>query len=173
MENFQTPLTEVTVKPARPTFLTVLCILTFIGSGWGIVSGFSTYMSANVTADITQTAMQDAKDKISNAGETNAGTKMAEKMLSGVSDVLKPENLKKSAMFSIVACVFTLLGAVLMFQLKKIGFWIYLVGTVISIVGPIVAFGAGNLVSMATTIGMAFIGVIFVVLYGLNLKHLR
>ena len=27
-----------TEKAVRPTFLTVLCILTFIGSGWGTVS---------------------------------------------------------------------------------------------------------------------------------------
>ena len=25
-------------KPVRPTFLTVLCILTFIGSGWGLIN---------------------------------------------------------------------------------------------------------------------------------------
>lgn len=25
-------------RPVRPTFLTVLCILTFIGSGWGLIS---------------------------------------------------------------------------------------------------------------------------------------
>ena len=39
-ENYETvaPVTPVTVQ--RPTFLTVLCILTFIGSGWGILSAF-------------------------------------------------------------------------------------------------------------------------------------
>ena len=25
-------------RPVRPTFLTVLCILTFIGSGWGLLN---------------------------------------------------------------------------------------------------------------------------------------
>lgn len=25
-------------RPVRPTFLTVLCILTFIGSGWGLIN---------------------------------------------------------------------------------------------------------------------------------------
>lgn len=173
MENFQTPPTEVTVKPARPTFLTVLCILTFIGSGWGIVSGFTSYMSANVTSELTRASMQDAQDQISSAGDSNAGTRMAEKMLSGVGDALKPENIKKSAIFSIIAAVFTLLGGILMFQLKKVGFWVYVLGTAISIAGPLIVFGAGNFISMAATAGAAFIGVIFVVLYGLNLKHLR
>jgi uncharacterized membrane protein (DUF2068 family) len=173
MENYQ-PTPEVSAaKPARPTFLTVLCILTFIGSGWAIVSGISTYLTANATAGVAEAAMQDAREQIANAGESNAGSKMAEKMLSGASDVLKPENLKKSALFSIVAAVFTLLGAVLMFQLKKTGFWLYVLGTIISIVGPFVIFGAANLITMLSTIGTAFIGIIFVVLYALNLKHLR
>lgn len=172
MENYLNSLEQTPVKPIRPTFLTVLCILTFIGSGYGIISGISGYFTAETTAGVTQAAMEDAKDQISGSG-TDAGTRIAEKMLSGASEVLKPENLKKNALFSIIASIFTLVGAILMFQLKKAGFWAYVLGTVISIAAPFVIFGAGNLISMAATIGAAFIGIIFVVLYALNLKHLR
>ena len=41
-------------SPKRPTFLTVLCILSFIGSGLGIIMGI--YHLA--TAGATQTAME-------------------------------------------------------------------------------------------------------------------
>lgn len=172
MENYLSSLeTPPPSKPVRPTFLTVLCILTFIGSGWSIISSFSTYLTADTTADVARAAMQDAQDEISNSNES--GAKMAEKMLSGVSDVLKPENLKKSALFTIVASIFTLVGAILMFQLKKTGFWVYIAGIAISIVAPIVIFGANNLITMMSTMGAALIGILFVVLYALNLKHLR
>ena len=172
MENYLSSLeTTQPSKSTRPTFLTVLCILTFIGSGWAIFSGVSSYLTADTTADIARAAMQDAQDKMQSADDS--GTKIAEKMLSGVSDVLKPENLKKSALFSIIASVFTLVGAILMFQLKKTGFWIYVAGIVITIVAPAIIFGAGNLVSMMSTIGSAFIGIVFIVLYALNLKHLK
>ncbi len=158
-------------KPVRPTFLMVLCILTFLGSGYAIFSGITGYLTADATAGLTQAAMQDAQDQI--ASSDDAGSKMAEKMLSGISDVLKPENLKKNAMFTAIAAIFTLAGAILMFQLKKAGFWLYVVGTIISIVAPFVIFGAGNLFSLGMAFITALIGILFVILYALNLKYLK
>lgn len=172
MENYQTIPEPVSAKPGRPTFLMVLCILTFIGSGWGIVSGISGYFTANAAAGMAQTAMQDAQENIENAS-SDAGSKMAEKMLSGISNTMKPENLKKNALFSVVASVFTLLGGILMFGLKKPGFWIYLLGTVIGIAGPFIAFGGGSIITIISSSLVAFVGVLFVVLYALNLKYLR
>ena len=171
MENFQPDQPVVTTKPVRPVLLTVLCILTFIGSGWGIVSGITSYLSADVTSDIARAAMQDAKDKIED--EANAGSKFAEKILSGTSEMLRPENLKKSALFSIVASVFTLLGGILMFGLKKAGFYSYVLGTILGIAGPFIAFGGGNFITILSSSFIAFIGIFFVILYGLNVKHLR
>mgnify|MGYP002386103496 CR=1 FL=1 len=170
MENYQSSSQPVVTKPARPVFLTVLCILTFIGSGWAIVSGISSYLTADTTADIVQAAMEDAKDKIDDAG--GGSSKMAEKMISGASEMVKPEHLKKSALFSIIAAICTLGGAIFMFTLKKAGYWLYILGTAISIAGPLYIFG-GNLISMLSTVLIGIVGVIFVILYGLNLKYLR
>ncbi|MGN6438320.1 MAG: hypothetical protein ACTHMM_17390 [Agriterribacter sp.] len=172
MEELFTPSPGEPVKPKRPTFLTVLCILTFIGSGWGIISGVSSYITANATAGMAQAAMEDAKEDIQNE-DSNAGTQMAEKMLSGMSDMLKPENIKKNALFSTVASVFTLLGGILMFGLKKTGYWVYILGTLIGIIGPFIVFGGGNFISILSSSMMAFVGILFVVLYGLNFKYLR
>ena len=171
MENFDPGQPNVVSKPARPVFLTVLCILTFIGSGWGIISGISSYLTANTAASVAQAAMEDAKEELENEGK--AGSRLAEKMLSGTSEMLQPANIKKSALFSIVASVFTLLGAVLMFGLKKTGFYSYLLGTAIGIVGPFIAFGGANFLTVITTSAVGFIGILFVILYGLNVKHLR
>lgn len=169
MEDYQSSAQPAVTKPARPVFLTVLCILTFIGSGWAIVSGISSYLTADTTADIVQAAMEDAKDKIDDAG---GSSKMAEKMISGASEMVKPENLKKSALFSIIAAVCTLGGAILMFTLKKTGYWLYILGTAISIAGPFYIFG-GNLISMLSTVLIGIVGIVFVILYGLNLKYLK
>ena len=171
MENSQPGQSAVASKPARPVFLTVLCILTFIGSGWGIISGISSYLTANTAAGVAQAAMQDAKEELENEG--NTGSRLAEKMLSGTSEMLQPANIKKSALFSIVSSVFTLLGAILMFGLKKTGFYSYLVGTAIGIAGPFIAFGGGNFLTIIASSAIAFIGILFVILYALNAKHLR
>lgn len=171
MENFET-VSAASAKPQRPTFLTVLCILTFIGSGWGIVTGISSYFTANAAAGVAQAAMEDAREKIENE-TSNAGSQMAEKMLAGVSDMYTPERIKKNALFSIAASVFTLLGAILMFGLKKTGYWTYILGTLIGIIAPFVVFGGGNLITIISSSAIAFVGIIFVILYGLNFKYLK
>jgi uncharacterized membrane protein YjjP (DUF1212 family) len=59
-----------------------------------------------------------------------------------------------------------------MFRLKKAGYWLYILGTAISIAGPLYIFG-GNLISMLSTVLIGIAGIVFVILYGLNLKYLR
>jgi hypothetical protein len=98
---------------------------------------------------------------------------MAEKVISGASAMLNPENIKKNALFSMLANVLTLGGAFLMFQLKKIGFWVYLAGTGIAIVTPLVVYGPANLMSIGMTAVIGFFGVLFAVLYSINLKYMR
>ncbi len=173
MENMQTPTSApVPPKPTRPTFLTVLCILTFIGSAWGIISSISNYMNADVASSIVGEAMDEAKDKIQ---EEASGTesRIAEKVMSGVSSLMDPAKMRRNALFLIAANVLTLSGGFLMFQLKKAGFWVYILGTVLAILSPVVVYGATNILSLGMSVVLGFFGILFVVLYAVNLKHLR
>ncbi len=170
MENIQSTEQPATNQPARPLFLTVLCILTFIGSGLSIISNSFSYITADTRADLVQAAMDDAKNKIEEEGNANSG--IAKKIFSDTSDLVKPENMKKSNLFSILAALITLFGAVLMFRLKKTGYWLYIIGTVLGIAGPMYVFGE-NIISMLSTIFIGIIGIVFVILYGLNLKYLK
>lgn len=171
MENILPEQSAGTGKPARPTFLTILCILTFIGSGWGIISGITGYLSADATSGITQAAMQDAREQLEDEG--NPAANITEKIFSGTSEMMMPANLKKNAVMGIVASICTLLGGILMFKLKKNGYYVYILGTLIGIAAPFVAFGAGNFIAIITTSMIAFFGIAFVILYGLNFKHLQ
>ena len=165
--------TEIPSGPQRPTLLTVLCILTFIGSAWGVISNISSYMNADVSSQVAGTMLDSAKEEISKESDNESATKMAEKVISGASAMLNPENIKKNALFSILANLLTLGGAFLMFQLKKIGFWVYLAGTGIAIVTPLVVYGPANLMSIGMTAVIGFFGVLFAVLYSINLKYMR
>lgn len=158
-----------TAITTRPTFLTVLCILSFLGSSWGIITGTISYLTANTASELTKVSMQDSQEKLDSMG----GSKLAEKIMADAQASTSPENLKKMGLVTIISSVITLLGAILMFGLKKSGFWLYLLGSVIAIVMPIVIYGAGSLVSIVSVLGAAFIGVLFVILYGLNLKYLK
>lgn len=151
----------------RPTFLTVLCILTFIGSAWGIYQGISNYVSAEQVAGVTGEAFEKVQEDLGD----QEGADMASKMLSAMSESTTPEKIKNSGIASALTSILTLLGAVLMWGLNKKGFYVYLIGTVAGVIAPIVIYGGimGAIAGGAT----AFAGILFCILYALNLKHMR
>lgn len=178
MENFPNTGTTTAApqKPLRPTFLTVLCILTFIGSGWSIISNISGYLNADVSSSFVQETLDSTKKEVDQElkeSDSKAGAELADKMLSGVSEVMNPKNIKKNALYSLLASALTLIGAVLMFRLNKTGFWVYVAGTVVGVAAPMMIFGSSNLISLGILAFSGFIGILFVVLYSLNLKYME
>ena len=155
----------------RPTFLTVLCILTFIGSGYGIFNSISSYKGAEVAVGLTSDIMEDAMDKIEDEADSESEAAMAQKIVGAVTEGLSVENIKNMAIANGISSILCLIGAFLMWGLDKKGFYLYVIGTVAGIVAPIMIY-KGILGAMAGG-GIAFFGILFVVLYGLNLKHLR
>ena len=97
MENVQSSV-SVPEGPKRPILLTILCILTFIGSGWGIVSNINKYMNADITSQVAGNILDSAKEQISKeSGNNGTSNKMAEQVLKGASRMLDPANMKKNA----------------------------------------------------------------------------
>jgi hypothetical protein len=162
-------------QPAkRSTFLTVLCILTFLGSGWGVIGNAITYSTAATQAKAMSIVKDQASQDIEKSSTTsNEGEKIAQDMVNSMTNAFSEENLKKSGLAGILASVLCLAGAFLMWTLKKNGFYLYVVGTLVGIVAPFVIFGGANLMSIISSVGAGFIGLIFVILYGVNLKHMK
>lgn len=177
------------VQRVRPTFLTVLCILTFLGSGYSLISNIGGYFTAETAAKSMQLVSSQTKisidstnkvadslgaatDSISKA-PANKGEAFAQNLLDSMTNIFTVENIKKSSTYSAVAALLCLVGAILMWQLKRPGFFMYVGGTLLGIAGPIAVFGAGNLLAIMSTVLVGFIGLIFVVLYAVNLKHMR
>lgn len=121
----------------RPGFITVLCILTFIGSGLGILGGILMLVGSGMLAGSSFGSLLGAA--------AGGGALYGGLILAG--------NL---------ACLF---GAIQMWKLKKMGFYIYIAGSLIGIIAPI-AIGAGF------NVGSVIFPVAFMVMYGINLKHM-
>ena len=154
----------------RPTFLTVLCILTFIGSGFGIYSAISNYTQAGMTSELTKDAMEQSRDQI----EESADEKSAEivnKMLDSVESNLTEDKVRDGAIASGIANILTLVGAVLMWGLNKKGFYLYLIGALVSVIAALFIYD--GILSAIASAGIGFFSIIFCVLYFVNLKHLR
>lgn len=155
----------------RPTFLTVLCILTFIGSGYGVFNAITSYSNAEVAVGLTNDVMEDAMDQIEDEADSEEEAAMVGKIMGAVTDGLTVDNVKNMSIANGIAAILCLLGAVLMWGLDKKGFWLYAIGTAVGIIAPVMIY-KGILGAMAGG-GIAFFGIIFVVLYALNLKHMK
>jgi hypothetical protein len=151
----------------RPTFLTVLCILTFIGSGWGVYKGFSGYFTADFAASVISETQSQVNDKLGDKEQPAFLKNMMGNMFSSLS----ADNIKKMSIISLISNIFTLIGAIVMWGLRKQGFYLYVVGIGVSVVGSIVVFG-GGLIGLVSGGGAAFFGIMFSVLYGLHLKYM-
>ena len=158
MEN---PFEEQQNQFQRPTFLLVLCILTFIGSGWGTLSNlFSVF-----TAGLTNSSMQMEHYSSMLNGMDQGGDSAV------LSDILSSTMASLQATF-VHAKEISLLGAILMFQLRRIGFYFYTAAQILMLF--VLPYFAGfNFMVLAGMLFSAIFAVIFIVMYALNLKYMR
>lgn len=154
----------------RPTFLTVLCILTFIGSGFGIYSAVSNFTKAGMTAELTKDVMDQSRDQIEESSDEKSA-EIVNKMLDSVESNLTEDKVRNGAIASGISNVLTLIGAVLMWGLNKKGFFLYVIGALVGVFAPMFIYD--GFMSAISSAGIGFFSIIFIVLYFVNFKHLR
>jgi hypothetical protein len=163
----------------RPTLLTALCILTFIGSSWLILSNIYSYTVADKTAQMISTVRNAERNDSAKNADTLKRQQVHQKriffganMMSSVSKAMTPDNIRKSAIGTIVSSLLTLFGAILMWRLKRTGFFIYILGTLVALALPFYLYGS-NMMSVGMASFSGFFGLLFIALYVLNIKSLR
>ena len=167
----------------RPSFLTWLCILTFIGSGWAILSCIWSYTTAHKAATMFSQSIQNKADSTVSSDSTakidTAKIRMKHrdsffegKMKSSFSKILKEENIKGAAIGGFIAAVLTLSGAILMWWLRRKGFYLYIAGVIFGILVPFYLFGNDFLAVGASSFAN-FFGLVFIALYALNFKSMK
>lgn len=163
----QAPEINAPTLSVRNTFLTVLCILTFIGSGYGLYKAVTGYFTADATASV----MSEAKSKVDDQMEGKEQPAFVKGMMNNVFSAMSADNIRKSSIISLLGNILTLIGAILMWGLRKAGYYSYIAGTVVLIVGPLILFG-GGLVGLMGSGFTAIIGIAFIVMYGVNSKYM-
>ena len=154
MEN--QPMNE---SPKRPQFLTVLCILSFIGSAlafFGAIWGFFSIKASSAVLENMGNVQGDSFGMVSGMQET---------MLKAV------ENAVPNLIIGIVCSLLCLYGAIQMWQLKKIGFFIYSFGEIVPAISGFLLGGGGLIGGVGAIVGLLF-AVVWIVLYAVNLKHM-
>ncbi|HUZ60546.1 MAG TPA: hypothetical protein VMU83_17375 [Hanamia sp.] len=160
----------------RPSFLTWLCILTFIGSGWSILSCIWSYTTSHKVA---ATFSENARLRTDSSLHKNtAGVVIREKpnpfegkMKASFSEILNENNIRKSAIGGFIAALLTLSGALMMWWLYRKGFYLYILGVAFGIIVPFYVYG-NDFLAIGISSFANFFGLVFIALYALNLKSL-
>lgn len=161
------------VVAKRPTFLTVLCIITFVVSGYHVIMAIIGLFTSN-SFDPEQ--WQDISNQMADAmsGADSGSQEMANQMMNALSSMMQAgiANALTLGIVAIIASGLSILGAYWMFKLKKIGYYAYIVAKVIGIIIPLIIFGV-NILTIIMYGFIALIAVLFIVLYGVNRKYLH
>lgn len=151
--------TEQSAPKKRPTFLTVLCVLTFIASALSLVFGILAIlnMEANLRAYYEQAAQMPTPEY--------------QDMMLGLAHLMEEYGMLLQIMGLIgsLGCIY---GAWAMWRLQRMGFYVYALCEITPALFSlyVMGFGSGMFVVMSLfTIG---IPALFVFLYALNWKHL-
>jgi len=159
-------------KQERPAFLTVLCVLTWIMSGYIILTvPFNYFFSTDVSASTLQTTINDAMSQM--AEDSPEAAEMMEGFMMAASETISKaiDNAGWIAGTDLLVAILSAIGAFLMFKLRKTGFWIYVLAKVLGLIS-ILAFLGVNILTMGVVSIAGFVGLIMVIMYGINRKHM-
>ncbi len=153
----------------RPRFLTFICVFTFLSAISGLWTQADSLWSPGVAADRTRQFLEQMQEGVE-AQNNPESAQVLEPFFDSIYDQLTAENIRLSAIIMLIYESLTLFGAYLMWGLQKRGFYLYLAGVAVAILGPIVLIG-GWLGGM-TAFGGAFFSLIFALLYRSQLKYM-
>ncbi|MBK6891700.1 MAG: hypothetical protein IPH00_00810 [Flavobacteriales bacterium] len=155
--------------PARPTLLTVICIISFIMGAWGVINGIQT-----VTTDQTA-AIEEGRAKMEEAkAQLGSGGRDGYRMMDSAMEMTEraAENAKPMGIAGVVLALISLVGVWQMWNLKKSGFWLYVLAAIGGLAVPIVYLG-GSMMALASVGFVGFFSLVFIILYAVNLKHMH
>ena len=145
-----------------PDMINVLTILTFIGSGLGLISAFWSFARARASYEALSSAnldqLPDWVKRMSGGDPLDAARRAL-------------DNRVPILILALVGCGLCIYGAMEMRKLKKTGFTIYLIGEILPIIASVIFFGNAAM-GIAAILGYCFY-IIFIVLYATQLKHLK
>lgn len=148
----------------RSQLLTLLCILSFLSCGWGLIDSTVSFIQADAVAETTYVESKPDPTKKKEGSKQYFEDRSSDAPAPG-----DPDEIKLLAIAQFAYSLLTLIGAILMFRLRKIGYWIYVAGIAVGLVLPVVLVGVG---ALNTSFG-AFFSIIFAGLYWLSIKEMN
>lgn len=170
MEQFGEDL-EVERGP-RPGFLTFLCILTFVYTGFSAISNLFSLVSGPLNEEKlsdVKVLMMDLADQMKDAGMT--GLAEVYEKLYRITEATNANHY----VFTLTGLVILAIGifaAIKMLKGVKLGFHLYIIYSLLSVTQLYLFVSASTIPTFMLGVNL-FISALFIVLYGLNVKWMR
>jgi hypothetical protein len=149
----------------RSQFLTLLCVLTFIGSSLSLFDAVVSLLQTNAVSETPHVQRKYTPEE-----RKQAPQQYFEDRSSGDENIPSdPDKIWRLAIAQLPYALLTFLGALFMFRLRRIGFWLYVAGVTAGLILPVILAGFG---ALNTSFGV-FFSMLFAGLYWLNLKDMH
>jgi|ERR1051326_2748306 hypothetical protein len=153
----------------RPTFLTVLCILSFINGGLNIIFNIPTLFMPN----FMDTYLEIMKQTQS-MNDLSSAPPALQNMMSELMVILERMAQHWTAMIlsTILLGTMSVIGVWMMWNLRKAGFLFYTTAQVLWTIMPLIFMGVNWLSLLAVLINAIFTAA-FIIMYGTQLKKMN
>ncbi len=155
---------ENDTKPPIPSSINVLTILTFIGSGIAFL--FIAFMPA------LNKLMMGFMEKAAESGDDLSASKLAEIERGKSLIELTQANIVPLMIIGFISIILCVVGAIWMRKLRKDGYWLYISGELLPVIGNFILLGTEQFTGVVSILMGVGIPLLFVGLYSMQLKFL-
>lgn len=156
----------------RPTFLVVLCILTFINTGLNILTSLVQLISGPTSEEQLlqeKVELTKAANEMKDTG-MDALANMMEQLQAMTADI--QANFYIAMTVALVAPLIGLFGALKMWKGQRLGFHLYIIYNLIAVGGIYLYVSPQNIPSLSIIFGLLLSGV-FIFMYSRNLQWMN
>lgn len=168
-ENFDNSFYDsIEKKEERPTFLTVLIVLTWLSVGMTILGSLSSIGNSGDASEQIEKSLEALEDIPTDDPYVLELMRDYKLFIETSINNMIPIQFSNLILYLIEG-----FAALLMFNLKRIGFWIYAICQIGFLAVIMNFYPAENAITTFSITSTAIFSIIFCILYGVNLKHLK
>jgi hypothetical protein len=154
----------------RPTFLTVLCIISFVGLGLKILNSFSGMIFGLFTSRFEPFIRENINQNL-DYGDIPEQIRFF--VVDSFNIVYKAmERATPMSLVTLVLAVTALFGVIMMWKLRRAGFYLYTGSKIFILMVPFLFLGLNFFTLIAVSIA-SFFAIIFIILYAVNIVHMK
>jgi hypothetical protein len=158
------------ITEERPTFLTVLCILSFVGLGLKILNSFSGMIFGLFTSRFEPIIRENISQNI-HYSDIPVGIRSI--IIDSLDIAYKAmERATPMSLVTLVLAVAALFGVIMMWKLRKEGFYLYTGSKIFILMVPLLFLGL-NFITLVGVCCASFFAILFIILYAVNMKHMK